>query len=1152
MDTNFSPIENYPFLSQFLFQAEPEELQKHQSVLLKQLKKSWDTFDIDTTSTLEYLAAREKVFSSVISEYFKEQFGIIVDNSLNTNNSFETLSQNTRLLDSIIETAFEYALTDLPLLKERIKQELEKEQQFKKQDLPKKKKKLKLTRKQILQIESNTEDSEQRQMLKYYNKISAELTHEIKTHSERLTSLAKQIPLARQAELKRDFLLSHLVIFARGGYGRAELSFASDRDLGYCLDTQHLNSGEAEICRQFIIQIEHLLREAGIETAHQYFELDEDLTRFKDPAAVHTIPAILESRVLLGSAELANALKRRFFQILPYEAFVLSQIRDYHDREFPGLSQMNLKEDQGGLRSLQIPLWLAAATFGVFPNQTAEMLALLIQKRIISPRQGYKLCQALEFIYDLRNFSASAKEYHYDEEALERGLSATDIKSNIINDATERLYLLKKKRFQSIDDFDRYRLQMVNHIQELSQAILQRLLDRTIVRTFSNFQVVVHLGKRLIVEVHALEGLPQVPISLIFNDPLALLEFFEYVGQSEYDLSFDLKDEMADLIRILTPDVISANRTLLAEHFTRLMLTPFSANAWRIMFEICEPINSENQPRTLMGCFIPETNKMRFLLRNLAYHQHSVCTHSLNALDRTQKELERLKKDYPELHLYLEPKHILALKWGILFHDVGKIDPHTEHEVSGTSIAVKALERIGYADQELFTLVSLLIVHHTTVVLLSRTSAYFDQALQRFFEIADRNLINVILLFLCNISDYISVSNSNARSTRGLRTFFEETYRVFAEMRSSKMQDDSMDFIQTYLDLKKNDLESETRIDLLLNRSLRENLESVLLTPLAEISPEERKLLGKSEDELQILWRDLKIGSLDKQGTDQITDKFIRTIHQALSKKTLVALTEHYSPMINWFFTSFPNRFLLSSPPGMLAENLSIFNQLERPAIVNVITNERGRLNGLLIYVHDQPQIHSRIAYTLNLKHLNIESAKINQIQFASGKVGFCYYLKVSKRGEYNVILPRELETSIKRNTLPSLKFKSHTFLYNTKLQLDYLEDDKKAYLVKEITAKSTGDFPVWKRSSLDKTDFLRRDKNYLRIKITAEDAPLVYYKMINAFDHFGVPIQQAVITTIGHQVIDTFYITPADHKKIIKSDFEEYLKQSLMRPSEI
>ena len=217
-----------------------------------------------------------------------------------------------------------------------------------------------------------------------------------------------------------------------------------------------------------------------------------------------------------------------------------------------------------------------------------------------------------------------------------------------------------------------------------------------------------------------------------------------------------------------------------------------------------------------------------------------------------------------------------------------------------------------------------------------------------------------------------------------------------------------------------------------------------------------------------------------------------------------------------------------------------------------MITNARGRLNGLLIYVHDQPQIHSKIAYTLNLKHLNIESAKINQIQFASGKVAFCYYLKVSKRGEQNVILPLELETSIKRNTLPALIIKTQTFLYNTKLQLEYLKDDKKGYMVKEKKSEALGDFPVWNGEFREKTDFSRRDKNYLRIKITADDAPLVYYKMVSAFDQVGVPIQQAVITTIGHQVIDTFYITPEDHEKLVKSNFEESLKESLMSPSEI
>ena len=1152
MNNNFSPIENYHFLSPFLFSENHNEHKKHKKVLKKLLYDSTYSLKINKNKTLEYLKARENVFAEVVAAYYEDHNQKIVENGFSNDNSFDTLFKNTHLLDSIIISTFEYAFLDLKFLKEKILSEFKKEYSTKKRTLSNKQKKLNLTIRQVKTIEENPKNLEQKQLQEYYNSVKTDLENEIKKLDERLKFLDKQLLLRQQPNIKKNFLLKNFVIFARGGYGRAELSFASDKDLGYCLDTKQLSTWESEICRQFIIHIEHLLRIAGIETSHLYFELNEDLSRFKDQNTIHTIPSILESRVLIGSKNLAEALKRRFFQILPYETFVLNQIRYYNEQLIPELNQMNLKEDRGGLRSLQIPLWLAAATFGVFPNQTAEMLALLIQKRIISPRQGFKICQALEFLYELRNFTATAMTFNLDDEGHERGISEKDIKINVINDPIERLYLHKTKRFKSIDTFDRYRLQMVNQIKYLSQAILQRLMDRTIVRTFSNFQVVVHLGKRQILEINALEGLPQVPISLIFKDPSSLLELFEYVGQSDYDLAFELKDEMATLINILTSDLIKTYREKIADRFSKLILTPFAANALRIMFEICEPINTDNQLRTLFGCFIPETNKMRFLLRNLAYHQHPVCKHTLNALDRTQKELDRLKKEYLELYQYLKPKHILALKWGILFHDVGKIYPQTDHEISGTAIAVKALERIGYDDQELFTLVSLLIVHHTTVVQLSRTSAYFDQALQSFFEIADRNLINVILLFLCNISDYVSVSDGNAHSSQGLRAFFEESYKVFLEMRSSQKKENSMDFIQTYLDIKKYDLESDTRIDLLIKRSLHENLESVLLDPLERINNMERKMLKDSENELHLLWRDLKLGTLDKQGTDQTTEKIIRTVRQSLSKKTLVDLTEHYSPLINWFFASFPNRFLLSSPPGRVAENLTIFNKLERPAIVNVITNQKGKLNGLLIYVHDVPQIHSRIAYTLNLKHLNIESAKINKIKFSCGNYAFCYYLKVSKREEDNLILPLELETSIKRNIPPALKKNPQTFLYNTKFKIEYLSDDKKGYMVQENNRTPSKNFPKLKGNSPDKTIFSRRDKKYLRIKITAEDAPLVYYKIVSAFDHVGVSIQQAVITTIGHQVIDTFYITSKDHDKLIMTDFEESLKQSLISPSEI
>ena len=449
-------------------------------------------------------------------------------------------------------------------------------------------------------------------------------------------------------------------------------------------------------------------------------------------------------------------------------------------------------------------------------------------------------------------------------------------------------------------------------------------------------------------------------------------------------------------------------------------------------------------------------------------------------------------------------------------------------------------------------LVSLLIVHHMTVVQLSKTSAYFDQALQSFFEIADRNLVNVILLYLCNISDYSAVSESNARDTRNLRNFFDETYRVFAEMRTSNQEGDPIDFILTYLDQKKIDLVTDTRIDLLINRSLQYDLEKAIFEPLKSIHSEELKALNNSKDELNELWRALKLGSLDSEGRDKVTDKLIRKIKQAISEKSLKHLTANYNSVISWFFAALPNRFLLGTPPGILSANLQMFQRLDRPAIVSVQANARGRLTGLLIYVHDQPRIHSKVAYALSLKRLNIESGKMNRIVFAGEKVAYCYFLKISVRERGEMIFPREMENSILNNPPPELKIQPQDFVYNTRMQMEYLDDDQKGYVISQETSEKFHDFPVWLGNEPETEQFSRIPEENQRVKITVTDAPLVYFKIIYAFERVGIKIQQAVITTIGHQVIDTFYIKPSDLEKLRLSDFEEYLKQSLMSPSEI
>ena len=76
MDTSFSPIENYPFLSQFLLPEDYENHQEYINELLTQLDKEWQINKIQSKQTHEYLPARENVFAEVVQHYYQQQYTI--------------------------------------------------------------------------------------------------------------------------------------------------------------------------------------------------------------------------------------------------------------------------------------------------------------------------------------------------------------------------------------------------------------------------------------------------------------------------------------------------------------------------------------------------------------------------------------------------------------------------------------------------------------------------------------------------------------------------------------------------------------------------------------------------------------------------------------------------------------------------------------------------------------------------------------------------------------------------------------------------------------------------------------------------------------------------------------------------------------------
>jgi [protein-PII] uridylyltransferase len=165
-------------------------------------------------------------------------------------------------------------------------------------------------------------------------------------------------------ELWSDLALpASLALIAVGGYGRGELYPASDVDLLILLPEQ-----ADDVLTTRIEQLICVFWDVGLETGHSVRTIEQCLEEAAGDITVQT--AMIEARLLVGSGSLFQGLSSLIRGSLDAQAFFQSkriQQEDRHQRfsDTPYSLEANCKEGPGGLRDLQLILWIAqAAGFG--------------------------------------------------------------------------------------------------------------------------------------------------------------------------------------------------------------------------------------------------------------------------------------------------------------------------------------------------------------------------------------------------------------------------------------------------------------------------------------------------------------------------------------------------------------------------------------------------------------------------------------------------------------------------------------------------------------------------------------------------------------------------------------------------------------------
>ncbi|MBU2644208.1 hypothetical protein KKI24_05825 [bacterium] len=1093
------------------------------------------------------LEERETLYGAFFSAEYSQYRQKIARITLTSENACEIVKDHTDWMDAWIIFTWRFVFSEEEILMRALLKESDKKLVFLRNNIPAKKK-----RHQELADFLNEGTGEPVHMdvaeRAYYKNSLNDIARELEEYEMELETLNEIIPLISSIRSIEDNILDGLAIFARGGYGRGELTFTSDVDLGYCLDLDLISKLEFQTIRELIKRMEGLFQTLDLDIASQYFELNEDLSRFSQTAALHTVPSILEGRVIFGKQANLEQLKNQILKICPQEKMIRYLQRHLNDLKPVSNDIFYIKEGYGGVRHIQFALWMVLIVVNHESGNSADIFNFLKRNDWISRLDEIRLNQALELYFDLRNFIGLYDLYASNLKTI--GFESLAIRhskeSNYLDDQSCMAYLKLKNRFTTVDALDRFRLHSIQTVARLAQSIVANILDRTIAEKLSGFVLFKHLGTNQIThfQSQSSDSTSQKnispgngsnagnkgPLEDFFLYLPNLLELFNYIGKTGNQLSASLVETLSSLIPDLYESVRPDSSNRIRDFIFKLFVTENSSAAIRQLLDISSPLTREGNIRTLLGLFLPEVNQMRFLLRNTEIHEYPLCIHSLKALEQVEEEIDNIQKNEPELWRFISEEDIFALKWSVFFHDLGKINPYRNHEELGPILSTRMLLRLGWAeDSGTLDLIRLLVANHQSVVRFSHLSTYLDLGILKFFELAHRDPGKVLLLYLINISDFKSVNWEMRHKTAHLEKFFEKTISILSEFKREHLPGSLNEIINNYL----NRMVSEVRISVLLKLLLRQccnkSLEDIILIPLKKLSDHAAQNVEKHREELENALVYLKLAELDHKTLDKYSFRFIQIIKKAIPENYIFDLVKPLSSQWNWFFTAVPNRYLLSSEVGVIASQLQQFEGRQHQNLrFSYNKGEPGEYDTILFYSIGDLKVQAKFAYALSWRGVNIENGKINKVIYADQREGWVGFFNVSQQEGEDALSNIEMESLIENLIIPPLNPPPVSKQVESHIQLQYFHEPEKGYRVHEVETD---------RFTRVKTDFVA-------VKISLFDAPFCYYKIIRSFEAIGIMPQQVTITTIGNQIIDYFYIYPEEKDKLIRDGFKSLLQK--------
>ncbi len=566
------------------------------------------------------------------------------------------------------------------------------------------------------------------------------------------------------AEASRNHPVSPLALVALGGYGRRELAPFSDLDLLVLHQGREPNAFTRTASERFLYSLWDLRLEVGYGV--------RDVQACDQLAAEdHTArTALLDLRQLAGDKALYRELERDQLHGLSQakvDAFVSEKLAEMRARrekfgDSLYLLEPNVKQSEGGLRDLQMALWMARVRFKV--AGITELLA----RALLPEREITELRRARDFVWRVRN------ELHY-----LAGRKSDELSFDVQPQVAAFMGYHDSRHGSGVEEFMRHYYLAAKTVLVACDAIVDRCLEpsdamgwrmvpppaatvgaerpvpvlrgqppRAADRFLSGGEFKVFRGRLTIADKDVLR-----------KSPAALVRLFAAADRENLELYPYARDQAAQAAAEMPPGAAS-DPELQHELLAALARPGTRGRFLSLMHEL-----------GVLHSVIPEFARITARRQIDVYHVYTVDVHSLFAVRRLLAlrcgdiQVESLTSLMQRL------ERPLGLYLGTLFHDIGK-GAGPDHSARGAEIAAAACMRMGIDPADAAD-VEWLVAKHLRMAAISQRRDLSDPDLVHAFAEECGTPDRLDKLYLLTYADVATV---------GPRTWTEWKARLLREL----------------------------------------------------------------------------------------------------------------------------------------------------------------------------------------------------------------------------------------------------------------------------------------------------------------------------------------------------------------------------------